>query len=119
MKHPNWPLTIAIAAFLLLGGCLFVQPALPHDHNRANDEWFKSLRSTGGMACCDGTDAQRVDDLDWKAEPDEEFPFSVRIDGKWVKIRKDQVITAPNITGHALLFIWNGTLTCFAPGSLT
>src|SRR5690348_2677221 len=74
--------------------------------NSPNSEWVKNLRSPGGMPCCDLSDGHRLEDVDWKGEPD--GTYSVRIDGQWVKLEKDQIITEPNRLGVAVVWIWMG-----------
>lgn len=103
---------ILVAVLMLLS-----TSALPHDGHHENDAWFKSLRSVGGMGCCDGTDAQRVDDLDWKTEDNGEY--SVRIKGEWFHITKDQIVTVPNKVGYAIVWIWQNKITCFMAGQLS
>jgi hypothetical protein len=42
--------------------------ALAHDHQHPElNGWYESLRSGKGP-CCDGTDAERVDDADWETK---------------------------------------------------
>jgi hypothetical protein len=59
-------------------------------------------------------DGHRLDDVDWRSDGDS---YSVRIDGQWVKIDPDRVLSEPNVVGPAMVWIWRGTITCFIPGA--
>jgi len=88
--------------------------ARAHDGNHDHDAWFRSLKNKAGGLCCDGTDAKRLEDVDWREEQD--GTYSVKFDGEWVHIDKDHVVTQPNIFGYAMVWIFGGKLTCFMPG---
>lgn len=78
-------------------------------------DWVSNLKNPAGGLCCDMADGHRLEDVDWKGEPD--GTYSVRIDGKWVKLDKDQIITEPNKMGTAMVWIYMGRITCFIAGS--
>ena len=100
------------AAFLLLAGHVFA-----HDRDRADlTDWFQSLRSKRGMPCCDGHDAHKLADVDWQSK---DGHYQVRIDGKWVDIADEDIVEGPNKDGPALIWIFNGQITCFLPGAGT
>jgi len=88
----------------------------PHDHNHPeNDDWFRSLTNSRGGSCCDGTEAKRVEDVDWRDE--EGGAYSVKINGVWVRFEKDQIVTATNRYGYAMYWDFHGVYTCFMPGT--
>lgn len=107
---------------------LIATSALAHDHDPANDEWFKSLTNQVNGSCCDGSDAYSVLDVDWKRTSDPEWPYEVKFDGQVLKIGKDSVVKGNNRVGISKL--WpvkeaddNGEPTaqwsarCFMPGT--
>lgn len=113
-----------VALFLLLS------PALAHDHDPANDAWFKSLTNQIGGSCCDGSDAYSVLDVDWRRTSDPEWPFEVQFEGQTLRIHETSVVKVPNKIGVSKL--WpvkqaddNGepstgwTVRCFMPGTET
>jgi hypothetical protein len=76
--------------------------------------WFKSLRSPRGMPCCDTADGQRVEDPDWERD---DAGYRVRLDGAWNHVDFDQVVDEPNRVGYAIVWRYNGKITCFLPGA--
>ena len=95
--------------------------ALAHDHaNNALDDWYRSLTSPGGGACCDGpgVDALKVEDPDWRMTPK---GYQVKLDGEWIDVPDDRIVKKGNLAGAAIVWpIWsNGkrTVRCFLPGS--
>ena len=83
-------------------------------------EWFKSLHSTGSMVpCCDIADGKRVDDVDWQTK---DGHYQVRLEGKWIDVPDDAVVTAPNKFGPAVVWPFSYGegdihIRCFMPGS--
>ena len=82
-------------------------------------EWFQSLKSGRGPCCADA-DGSTLKDNDWEATKDGHY--RVRIDGEWVDVPDDAVITEPNRAGRTI--VWpmylNGRLVirCFMPGAM-
>lgn len=108
-------LAIAISAILLYSG-----PASSHDREHPElDGWFRGLQSHGKAACCDGSDAVHVADVDWESKNGH---YRVRLDGEWIDVSDDAVIDGPNLDGRTL--VWpvkgpNGTwIRCFMPGPM-
>lgn len=113
-------LPVAIVAALVI--VLFMLPmALAHDHNRPElDGWFKGLTSRNKVACCDGTDAMRLDDIDWESR---DGHYRVRLQGQWVDVPDEAVVDGPNRAGPTMVWPYyiNGALIgvrCFMPGSM-
>lgn len=81
--------------------------------------WFDSLRSGLGP-CCSVADGITVDDPDWESK---DGHYRVRLDGQWITVPDEAVITEPNRAGRTI--VWpiktaSGTLIrCFLPGSMT
>jgi hypothetical protein len=118
----NVPLTMGIAVLLLA-------PWLHLGHARDNGQfagtnpelkaWFDSLRSGKGP-CCSDADGTAVSDVDWESSSGH---YRVRLDGEWIDVPDDAVITVPNRIGRTM--VWpmyrDGKVTprCFMPGSMT
>jgi hypothetical protein len=81
--------------------------------------WFDSLRSSRGL-CCSVADGQAVSDPDWEAK---DGHYRVRLDGKWIAVPDDAVITEPNRAGRTMVWPIRGSLgvsiRCFMPGSMS
>ena len=81
--------------------------------------WFDSLKSAKGL-CCSDADGFLVADPDWESK---DGHYRVRLDGQWIMVPDDAVITEPNRTGRTM--VWrikdaSGiTIRCFMPGSMT
>lgn len=86
-------------------------------HDAATSEWFKSLRAPNGIPCCDYADGVRLEDPEWRENPD--GSYSVFAKGEWRMIDKDHVITTSNRVGYAILWWpehWDHP-SCFMPGA--
>ena len=94
-------------------------PALAHDHQHPElNGWYESLHSAKGP-CCDGNDAKRIDDADWETK---DGHYRVRIDGEWIDVLNEAVVSGPNRAGHTMVWPYylNGhpRARCFMPGSM-
>lgn len=82
-------------------------------------EWFEGLRSGKGP-CCSDADGSAVSDVDWETAGGH---YRVRIDGEWVVVPDEAVITEPNRIGRAMVWPIRGylglSIRCFMPGSMT
>lgn len=82
-------------------------------------EWFDGLRSKGGGSCCSDADGTALSGIDWDTK---DGHYRVRIDGAWIDVPDDTVITEPNRAGRTMVwpFYLNGrpTIRCFMPGSM-
>jgi len=90
-------------------------------HDRQHPElngWYESLHSAKGP-CCDGNDAKRIDDADWETK---DGHYRVRIDGEWIDVPNEAVVSGPNRAGHTMVWPYylNGhpRARCFMPGSM-
>jgi hypothetical protein len=81
--------------------------------------WFDTLRSGKGL-CCSNADGIAIADPDWDSKNGH---FRVRIDGEWIDVPNDAVITEPNRAGRAMVWPLRGALgtsiRCFLPGTLS
>jgi hypothetical protein len=82
--------------------------------------WFDSLHSKSGGACCSNADGLALSDVDWDTK---DGHYRVRLDGAWIDVPADAVITEPNRAG--LTMVWSyyvqgrPTIRCFLPGTMT
>jgi len=120
-----WNLPIRISCALLLMALLSVS-GLARDldgryaaQNPELHRWFESLRSGKGP-CCSDADGSAVSDVDWETAGGH---YRVRIDGEWVEVPDEAVITEPNRIGRTMVWPIRGylglTIRCFMPGSMT
>ena len=81
--------------------------------------WFDGLRSGKGP-CCSDADGTALSDVDWETSGGH---YRVRIDGQWVEVPDEAVITEPNRIGRTMVWPIRGylgvTIRCFMPGSMT
>jgi hypothetical protein len=81
--------------------------------------WFDSLRSNRGL-CCSDADGFAVADPDWDSK---DGHYRVRLDGEWIVVPDDAVITEPNRAGRTMVWPVKSSLgtsiRCFLPGSLS
>ena len=82
--------------------------------------WFDHLASGRGL-CCSMADGETVADPDWDSKVGH---YRVRLDGWWIEVPDDAVITEPNLFGRTM--VWpvrfegqNIVIRCFMPGSMT
>jgi hypothetical protein len=116
-------------ACVALAAMLAIQSAYARDDGRyANSplkSWFDRLSSGRGL-CCSFADGVVVEDPDWDVVSDVAKPevhYRVRVDGKWIDVPDDAVITEPNRLGKTMVWPMIGdhgaTIRCFLPGSMT
>jgi hypothetical protein len=116
------PLTLGFA-LMLLG----LASQLGHARDRgqyANSTpetkaWFEGLKSGKGP-CCSDADGTAVSDVDWQSGNGH---YRVRLDGEWIDVPDEAVITEPNRIGRTMVWPIRGylglTIRCFMPGSMT
>ena len=82
-------------------------------------EWFDGLRSGKGP-CCSDADGSAVSDVDWESKNGH---YRVRLDGTWIDVPDEAVVTEPNRAGRAMVWpiksYMGVTIRCFVPGSMT
>jgi hypothetical protein len=109
--------------------------ALPSRHVYARDldgkykdsplhAWFDSLASKKGL-CCSFADGRTVEDPDVQMDANH---YRVRVDGEWVDVPDDALVTVPNKFGQAVVWPYNDwdadgkkhiKIRCFMPGAGT
>ena len=118
MNNHFWHATLVLFTVMLSISTIGHARAHDHQHPELNS-WYESLYSGKGP-CCDGSDAERVDDADWETK---DGHYRVRIDGEWVDVPNDAVVDGPNRAGRTMVWPYylNGALVgvrCFLPGSM-
>ena len=115
------PLSIALAA-MLTAAAAYPAHARDPDGRYANSplkQWFDSLKSGKGP-CCSDADGTAVSDVDWESGNGH---YRVRLDGDWVDVPDEAVITEPNRVGRTMVWPIRGygglTIRCFMPGSMS
>ena len=116
LRLVGMPVAIGLAA--LFGGS-----AVARDDGRyagsALKPWFDALKSSKGL-CCSDADGFAVSDPDWDSQYGH---YRVHLDGQWIVVPDDAVITEPNRAGRTMVWPIKGTLgtsiRCFLPGSMT
>ena len=121
-NRPRTVLQIVGAAVLLAMASQIVQARDRGQFANAKPEikaWFDGLASRKGP-CCSDADGSAVSDVDWETSGNH---YRVRIDGEWVDVPEEAVITEPNRVGRTMVWPIRGylglTIRCFMPGSMT
>ena len=68
--------------------------------------WFDSLKSSKGL-CCSDADGFAVSDPDWDSK---DGHYRVHLDGQWIVVPDDAVITEPNRAGRTMVWPIKGVL---------
>ncbi|MVT74176.1 hypothetical protein GPL20_14175 [Bradyrhizobium cajani] len=116
LKLSLWSALLAVPLVLSAGS------ALGRDDGRYADSplkpWFDSLRSHLGP-CCSDADGFAVADPDWESHNGH---YRVRLDGQWVEVPDEAVITEPNRAGRTMVWpvktAFGISIRCFMPGSM-
>lgn len=90
--------------------------------------WFDQLASQRGL-CCSFADGFSLADVDWDVQCAtvagvEQCRYRVRVDGDWLDVPDDAVVTEPNRYGRAVVWPYKDTsgvtqIRCFMPGAGT
>jgi hypothetical protein len=107
---------------LIASATVFAGSATARDDGRYADSalkpWFDSLRSAKGL-CCSDADGSVVSDVDWESK---DGHYRVRLEGQWIDVPDDAVVTAPNRAGRTMVWPVKGasgiSIRCFLPGSM-
>ena len=122
-RTPTWmrPLRLGFVVLLSLSAAHLAHARDP-DGRYANSplkQWFDSLRSGKGP-CCSDADGTAVADVDWESK---DGHYRVRLDGEWIDVPDEAVITEPNRIGRTMVWPMRGylglSIRCFMPGSMT
>src|SRR5436190_13552970 len=82
--------------------------------------WFDTLKSSGGSRCCSDADGTALSDIDWEAKDEK---YRVRLNGEWIDVPDDAVVTEANRAGPTMVWPLNKLdgmgIRCFMPGSMS
>jgi hypothetical protein len=104
---------------IVLGACLicfgFAQPSHAHDQQHPEwIEWLMSQKNQYNGECCTGQDVTVLEDKEWAMKKDH---YEVLVGRNWVPVPSWAItMRHDNITGSALLWVWQGHVQCFKPG---
>jgi hypothetical protein len=124
VRGAKWPRTSVqiVGAAVLLAMASQIVHARDRGQYASNPEmkaWFDGLASRKGP-CCSDADGSAVSDVDWETHGGR---YRVRIEGEWVDVPEEAVITEPNRVGRTMVWPIRGylgmTIRCFMPGSMT
>lgn len=80
-------------------------------------EWFNQLKNPLGQVCCHNFDGVSLDEADWRMSAGK---YQVLVQGKWIDVPADALVSVPNRLGRAHLWLKpDGTPRCFIPGAMT
>ena len=121
-NRPRTVMQIVGAALLLAMASQIVQARDRGQFANANPDikaWFDRLASRKGP-CCSDADGSAVSDVDWETSGGH---YRVRLEGEWIDVPEEAVITEPNRVGRTMVWPIRGylglTIRCFMPGSMT
>ena len=121
-NRPRMVMRIVGAALLLATASQIAQARDRGQFANANPEikaWFDRLTSRKGP-CCSDADGSAVSDVDWETSGGH---YRVRLEGEWIDVPEEAVITEPNRVGRTMVWPIRGylglTIRCFLPGSMT
>src|SRR5262245_19322823 len=103
LKPRSWS-ALFVVPLVLCTQCAAIQAAMARDDGRYTDSplkpWFDGLRSHLGP-CCSDADGVAVADPDWESH---QGHYRVRLDGEWIDVPDDAVITEPNRAGRTMVW---------------
>src|SRR5262247_3364015 len=108
----------AVLSLLFLTGLGFARDLDGKYATSPLKEWFESLASRRGP-CCSVADGQSVEDVDWDTKNGQ---YRVRLDGQWIEVPADALVTVPNKFGPAVVWLYKDyegrtQIRCFIPGA--
>jgi hypothetical protein len=118
----------AVLRGAVVGTTVLASAVWAHDnHHPELNDWFGSLTNWEGTPCCDGSDATRIEDVDWQTicgAGTGECQYQVRLQGKWWNVPPNSVVQSGNRLGPALVWpVYRRNhdifIRCFLPGAGT
>jgi hypothetical protein len=108
----------AASSFLFFSGLGLARDLDGKYANAPLKQWFDSLASRRGP-CCSVADGQSVEDVDWDTKGGK---YWVRLDGQWIEVPSDALVTVPNKFGLAVVWLYKDyegrtQIRCFIPGA--
>ena len=119
MKRMMSALFLSVVLACFFGGVTARDRDGRYDHSPLK-QWFDHLASGRGL-CCSMADGETVADPDWDSK---DGHYRVRLDGAWIDVPDDALITEPNLFGRTMVWpvrwiVENKiVIRCFMPGSM-
>jgi hypothetical protein len=123
MHMTEWKHRLVVGIFFCAALSLAVFPAFARDLDGKHadsplKQWFDNLASRRGP-CCSVADGQSVQDVDWDTK---DGKYRVRLDGQWIEVPPDALVTVPNKFGLAVVWPYEDyesrtQIRCFIPGA--
>ena len=112
-------------ALLLAAGVILIRDPTGKWAGTPLQSWFESLRSKTGNYCCAEADGHSLDESEWDTK---NGSYRVFLQGKWIVVPDEAVISGPNKFGKAIVWTWpydvlkwsgvdDNPIRCFIPGS--
>jgi len=134
-QQANYPaaleIVLAFTAAVVIGCfAIVLVMILMASHGHARDDgrfaqsplksWFDGLKSQKGL-CCSVADGVTIKDVDWESK---DGHYRVRLDGEWIDVPDDAVVTEPNRYGPPVVWpitdvLGKTAIRCFIPGALS
>lgn len=121
-------LAASVACFMVIAYIavilwLAVSAALARDSGQFSQtdpsikQWFNALGNKQGGQCCSFADGFSLDDPQWD---EQDGHYRVYLDGGWIVVPDDRLVTSPNKIGRAVVWPYaeDGVtkIRCFMPG---
>jgi hypothetical protein len=112
----EWLVGALAGAIVVFGVAVLSDKAWAHDSRHPEwNSWLMSQQNQSNAACCDGNDTFVLGDNEWRTNNGH---YEVFHDGAWQAVPEWALTKShENITGSALLWIWQGHVQCFKPGT--
>jgi len=109
---------LATWAVLPVIACLWATSAWGHDPEGMHTDWMAQQRNMRGWACCDGSDAVLLSEWEWGVAK----KYRATHGGQVFDIEDWQLVDSewggPNPTKKGVLWLSQGSVRCFTPGTL-
>jgi hypothetical protein len=128
-------IAVIVAAIMLAIGLKYSHARQGPQWAQADEgtrDWFRGLHNDYGTNCCDVSDGNRLDDIDWRQDAsgdDGEPRYSVKLGGQWWPVDPKKVLHGNNRVGYAILwrpqiddlsgYTDGPPMYCFMPGATT
>jgi hypothetical protein len=113
-------------ALLLAAAVILIRDPTGKWANDPLHPWFDSLQNKAGLYCCAKADGHPLDESEWDIKDNH---YRVVVNGEWMVVPDDAVLSGPNKFGKAIVWLWpsreiaewggggSNLIRCFIPGS--
>jgi hypothetical protein len=119
MVRAGWALPMGLCLLAILAGGLATAHDLDKRDNNSPEvsKWVVGLHNGNGVGCCATADGWKPELVEWDTT---KKGYRVMIEGHWVDVPDNAVITGPNKLGHAEVWYYHidglPAVRCFLPG---